>query len=131
MDKRCVVLYGSEAALLDTRGLILERAGYKAYVGDEFGRLQEIIITKNIELCILCQSLTPEQCDRVISFGSRIRPHMRILSLSATNVAAAAQKIDVLDTFVGPLLLIETVEQMIGPAKTSAGTAQLAKTPQK
>jgi hypothetical protein len=109
-----ILIYGSYLDLLTTRAQVLKTAGYTVYISVEFERSAEIVHTINVDLCILCQSLTPERCDQIVKFASQVRPEMKMLSLSAENVAGLPKTIAVLDRFVWPPILIATVGEMVG-----------------
>jgi DNA-binding response OmpR family regulator len=52
-----ILVYGNEPMLVTTRGLILERAGYKVFTAQTFANAMLVLMHHPIDLCVLCQSL--------------------------------------------------------------------------
>jgi hypothetical protein len=113
-----ILLDGSDTGLLALRGRVLESAGYVVHVSTRFEHSQEILNTTSVDMCILCQSLTYEESLQFLVFASRVSPNMKMLRLSPDdlpdNVSGGRESIEVLNTFVWPSLLIETVGKITG-----------------
>jgi len=53
-----ILVYGNEPMLVTTRGLILEKAGYKVFTAQAFGNAMLALMHHQIGACVLCQRLT-------------------------------------------------------------------------
>ncbi len=66
LSEPCILLYGNDDYLLETRQLVLERVGFIRTVSS-FLALHEIISTRNIDILILCHSLSREECEHALA----------------------------------------------------------------
>lgn len=76
-----VLIVSRDPMLLQTRKLILGTY----FQVEAAGRLSEAeaIIAKNyLDLVVLCYSLSPDECQRIVSLVSRQKPRPKILALS-------------------------------------------------
>jgi hypothetical protein len=56
-----ILVYGNESMLVTTRGLILEKAGYGLYTSSGFAGAMLTLMTQQIDILLLCQSLSEEE----------------------------------------------------------------------
>jgi hypothetical protein len=110
-----ILIFGHDAILLETRQLILERAGFQVWTATEAPRAVQILVTKRIDLFILCQSLSPKECGPILKTAHALRPEMENLVLGGELIGASAQERDTfLTTFLGPESLITFIQNKIG-----------------
>jgi hypothetical protein len=56
-----ILVCGNEPVLVTTRGLRLEKAGYKVFTAQAFGNAMLVLMHHQIYACVMCQSLTDEE----------------------------------------------------------------------
>jgi DNA-binding NtrC family response regulator len=119
-----ILIFGHDTILLETRRLILERAGFQVWIATEATEAVQILVTKRIDLFILCQSLSPKECVPILRTAHTLRPDMENLVMGGESVGASAQKRDTfLTTFLGPKSLIAFIQEKIS-AKTVRASIQ-------
>ena len=79
----CILVYGRDASLLETRCMLLETTGSKVYATTRWEDAERIIKEQHPTLFVLCYTLTPEDRSSVLHFAQRFSPEMRLLILTA------------------------------------------------
>jgi hypothetical protein len=75
-----ILVYGNEEILLKTRGLILEKAGYKVFTAQTFGNAMLVLMNYQIDVCVLCQSLTAEERRGIVETARALQPENQMCS---------------------------------------------------
>jgi DNA-binding response OmpR family regulator len=110
----CILIYGSDAVLIQSRGLVLEKAGFSVRTALELNDAELIISTRQVQLCILCRSLSSKECLTLLATAQNLHPKLKILSLHAdTTICYMGMDVEVLGTFLSPKSLIETVSRAL------------------
>jgi len=108
-----ILLYGKDRSLLNTRELILLRAGYRVFTASDLLEIDSVVQGESVDLLILCHTLTLEQCGRALAFGHSRWPFMKSLLLAATDSWCAAGKPElVFEAAAGPAELLATVGRL-------------------
>jgi DNA-binding response OmpR family regulator len=106
----CILIYGSDAVLIQSRGLVLEKAGFSVRTALELNDAELIISTRQVQLCILCRSLSSKECLTLLATAQNLHPKLKILSLHTdTTICYMGMDVEVLGAFLSPLSLIEAV----------------------
>jgi hypothetical protein len=109
----CILVYGSDLTLLETRKMVLERAGYETLMASTGVDAEKIMLRRTVSVLVLCHTLSTEKCEAIVEFAEHQRPSVSILTLTAGASSCANQANDVvLSTFKGPQLLVETVQAL-------------------
>lgn len=111
-DHAYILMYGVDLPLLASRKLILARNGCKVEITYRFEDFELSLRNRDAELCILCHSLSGDQCMNAIGLIEELSPETRILSLRSwmdEKKFTQSEHIEVLDTFMLPETLIQTV----------------------
>jgi hypothetical protein len=74
-----ILIYGKHPTLLRTRSLILEKDGFRVARTNNLADAIQQILTQEVALLILCQSLSNEERRRSILMANAVRPPMKIL----------------------------------------------------
>src|SRR5690348_5140819 len=82
-----MLLFGSDACLLESRRLLLEHAGYKVFSTLQLLELDQILSDTPIDLLILCHSLDKKKRESVDAVVRANHRKVKILALSAGFVA--------------------------------------------
>ena len=111
-----ILIFGHDAVLLETRQLILKKAGFQVWIASEATKAVQILVTEPIDLFILCQSLPLQECVSVLKTAHTLRPDMENLVLGVEALDDSAEKHDTfLTTFLDPGTLIAFIQNKISP----------------
>ena len=111
-----ILIFGHDAILLETRQLILKKAGFQVWIASEATKAVQILVTEPIDLFILCQSLPLQECVSVLKTAHTLRPDMENLVLGVDALGDSAEKHDTfLTTFLDPGTLIAFIQNKISP----------------
>ena len=109
-----MLIYGRDLSLLETRGWVLERAGYASFLALRLDELKEIAASQPIALLLLCHSLSPEDGEEAMKAAAALRPGIRNLLVTAnTSVASSARGERTVSAFDGPRAMIAAVAQAL------------------
>jgi hypothetical protein len=115
-----VLIYGQDQQLLDTRQWILEGAGYRVWSRTEISGIAHVIAYHQIDLLILCHSLSRDECESALVLARYESPLMKTLVLTADQCEYQAKLTsEVLDIRQGPTKLIAEVGKLI-PCESTA-----------
>jgi DNA-binding response OmpR family regulator len=110
-----IVLYGLDVELLESRGLVLEAAGYLICLCTALAEVKDVIQTKKIDLLILCHSLSFEQSRDTATAIRALWPNIRILSLNNKELTSRLTlKFEAISDFLGPEVLITKISHILG-----------------
>jgi len=108
-----ILIFGHDALLLETRSRLLEQTGYQVCRVANFDDLERILAAGQIDLLVLCHSLSMEECERSIAL-TFAWPQMKSLILTAGPKGYADQITGaVLDAMDGPAKLLSTVGKLV------------------
>jgi hypothetical protein len=79
-----ILLFGINARLLEARKSLLQSVGYRVYVASNLSAVSHMLREKEVDLLILCHSLSMEDRGRALAFTYRW-PMMRSLVLTAED----------------------------------------------
>lgn len=105
-----ILIYGRDLSLLETRGWVLERAGYASFLALKLEEVEQIAASQPIALLLLCHTLSPEDEVDAMQAVGKIRPGIRNLLVTAnTFVAVSARGERTVSAFDGPRAMIAAV----------------------
>ncbi len=109
-----LLIYGSDASLIQTRRWVLERVGHRVHTALQPEQFAQMLETEPADLIILCHSLSPHDRDAALSKATQLRPELGRLIL-ASDLAAIElrQQDELLSAFLNPQTLIGTVRNMV------------------
>src|SRR5260370_11621060 len=89
MQHGTILVYGNEPMLVTTRGLILEKAGYKVFTAQAFGNAMLVLMHHQIDACVLCQSLTDEERRGILETARALPPEIKcaVLDFPESEIA--------------------------------------------
>ena len=76
-----VLIYASDSLLAETRCWVLEQAGFEVTLVTGLLQAVQALTTQEINLLILCHSLSQADCESAVAFSHQVRPRMRNLLL--------------------------------------------------
>ncbi len=109
-----VLIFGHDPVLLETRRLLLNRAGFQVWIAAKATEAVDVLLNEPIDLFILCQSLPADVCERTLETAHTLRPEMINLLLGRENLSLAEHEQDTfLASFLDPLALIAFIQNKI------------------
>ena len=110
-----ILIYGRDPQLLETRRMVLERTGYTVLTTNALAEIDHTAALHRIDLCILCYSLSMEECGRALALVHSRCPLVKSLVLtSGASGCSSTHLLDqVFDAMEGPAKLISTVNQLV------------------
>ncbi len=108
-ERELILIYGRDAHLLDTRGWVLEQAGYRVLSVSSLSDAQQAAAVEDVRVSILCHSLSRADCEAAGTMAQAIAPQMIVLTLTAGKSAYSEPSMSVFD---GPRRLIEEVGKL-------------------
>jgi hypothetical protein len=76
-----ILVYGTDEMLVTTRGLILEKAGYTVFTARLFADAMLVLMNHQIDLCVLCHSLTGAERRGISETGHTLQPTTKCVVL--------------------------------------------------
>jgi hypothetical protein len=108
-----ILLYGRDTRLLESRQLVLQRAGYEVWIALGLAEIDAISQVEVVDLLILCHTLTVEECGRALFFSQSRWPLMKSLVLSALGSWCEGGEPDqVFDSVQGPAKLVAILSHL-------------------
>jgi hypothetical protein len=108
-----ILVYGNEEILLKTRGLILEKAGYKVFTAQTFGNAMLVLMNYQIDVCVLCQSLTDEERRGILETARALQPEIKCAVLDFEENVVATDGVDIIRGVAGPSTLLNAVGKVL------------------
>jgi hypothetical protein len=106
-----VLMYGTDAFLLETRRLVLTSTGYLVSCVLSLSDLEHFLRFRHPHLVVLCHSLSPEAQEQACRIVRRTSPESRTLLLS-TYDGTMPKDGAVVNCFEGPARLISAMAEL-------------------
>jgi hypothetical protein len=112
-----ILILGSNVLLLETRRLLLQRAGFDVTATRDLHTALALLASDSFEVFILCHSLSPHEVETALTLAHSLPVSTRNLVMTCPlSHRPAAPTDEVLGAFIRPQTLIETVHQLSDPA---------------
>jgi DNA-binding response OmpR family regulator len=109
-----ILLYGKDKTLLMTRRLILEKEGYRVFTAVEFGDAIQAAMTQRLDVLILCQTLSVEECKGVLETTREIAPSLKVIILDHKDtIDPISTREERLEVLTGPKALLASIDGML------------------
>lgn len=110
---RRVLIFGHDLTLLNTRKLILKRAGFEAGISEVCDEVETLLAASPVDLLIICHTADTEERSKILSIA-RTGRNPAILFLSADSQSpATAEDDEVFSTLDGPYDFLRTVCRLL------------------
>jgi len=111
-----ILIYGSDSRLVETRCWVLEKADFKVLTALNLTDVCLVLSAEEVDLLILCHTLSAKDRDTVLSFAHSARPEVKALVMDGITPDFRVGINDtVLSGFADPRLLISTVRKITRP----------------
>jgi DNA-binding NtrC family response regulator len=109
-----ILVYGHDPTLLETRRLILEKAGFTVYNTTEFDEFRLLACTHEFDLIILGSSVPSDEVDRILPVIHQCIPFTRVLVITNGDpVPPLSRNDEAFRALEGPKSLISKVNEML------------------
>ena len=108
-----ILVYGNEPMLVTTRGLILEKVGYKVFTAQAFGNAMLVLMHHQIDACVLCQSLTDDERRGILETARALQPEIKCAVLDFAESVVAPDGVDLIRGLAGPSTLLSAVGKIL------------------
>jgi hypothetical protein len=108
-----ILVYGNEEMLVTTRGLILETAGYKVFTAQQFGNAMLVLMNHQIDVCVLCQSLTGEERRGILETAHSLQPEIKCAVIDFEESEVTINGVDLIRGLVEPSTLLKTIGKLV------------------
>jgi DNA-binding NtrC family response regulator len=110
-----LLIYGNDSMLLTTRRLILEKAGHDVVTASTFSGAMLLLVNRQFDLLILCQSLNQEERRGMLESAHAINPNLKCVVLQFTGSHERIANEETVEGLRGPTNLIESIHRMLEP----------------
>jgi hypothetical protein len=108
-----ILVYGNELLLVEIRGLILGNAGYEVFTAKAFPDAMLVLMNYQIDVCVLCQSLTDEERRGIVETAHALQPEIKCVVIDFDEREIRIEGVDVMRGLVRPSALLNTVGSML------------------
>jgi hypothetical protein len=108
-----ILVYGNDEVLVMTRCLILGKAGYEIFTAQTFGNAMRVLMTHQIDLCVLCQSLTDKERRGILETAHALQPEIKCAVFDFEGREAPIEGADLIRGLVGPSTLLNAIGKLL------------------
>jgi DNA-binding NtrC family response regulator len=119
-----ILVYGNDVMLLTTRRMIFEKEGYTVSAADSLSNAALVLINHQIDVLVLCQSLSDEERRAVLETAHTFQPEIKVAALSFDGREVLMEGVSVHRALDGPPSLLAAIGQML-QEKTTQYTSNL------
>ncbi len=127
-DGRCALTFGYDATLISSRQRLLEKTGCTSLVASSMQEFQEALSSHAVDLVVICQTVSPEECHAVTRMVTEQAPRAQMLIMynrhDYCRPAGPAGSYVLFDSMSGPSNFVETAERMLLETATHAVSRQ-------
>jgi DNA-binding response OmpR family regulator len=99
--------------LLTTRGLVLENKGYGVLTAQTFSNAMLALMNHQIDIVVLCQSLTDEHRRGILETAHALQPEVRCAVLDSEASQGELEGADLIRGMAGPSTLLNAIENIL------------------
>lgn len=122
-----ILLYGSDRRLIETRELVLRRAGFDVHAAMQLSEFEQAGNRSTPEVIVLCHTLMQKECDEALKVVRSRWPKAQQLVLTAGSRGCTDRNVsDVMDAADGPEQLINHVAHLVSGQNVSHNLQRIA-----
>ncbi len=120
-----ILLYGTDQNLLNSRRLLLQRAGHEVYAVTDMWQIERLAFERSIDVVVFCHTLTANDICQGMAFCRIAWPQIAILRLNPMVEDTSPGWPNILSVKEGPARLVATVQQLLNvrQTRTAGGSA--------
>jgi CheY-like chemotaxis protein len=104
-----VLLVGHDPQLVEGRRRLLENHGFKVYTSAHFPALNQTLEAHEVDLLILCHSLSGKECDRAVELVRARLPRIEVMALISASAEPSVKREELPDMETGLKSLLTAV----------------------
>jgi DNA-binding NtrC family response regulator len=109
-----VLVFGRDHQLIHTRGLILEKAGFRVRTASSLPDIHQLLSEPTMDVLLLCHSLSTAECNEALAMTQERWPRIQTISLISGSSGCSSQPTDaIMNAADGPAKLIQEVNKHI------------------
>jgi DNA-binding NtrC family response regulator len=109
-----VLVFGRDYQLVHTRGLILEKAGFRVRTASSLPDIQQLLSEPAMDVMLLCHSLSTQECNEALVLTHERWPRIQTIALVSGSSDCGSQSVDtVIEATDGPAKLITAVRKRL------------------
>ena len=108
-----ILVYGNELLLVEIRGLILGNAGYEVFTAKAFPDAMLLLMNYQIDVCVLCQSLTGEERRGIMETAHSLQPEIKCAVIDFEESEVTINGVDLIRGLVEPSTLLKTIGKLV------------------
>lgn len=117
----CLLIYGHDAMLLQTRRWLLEGECFRVLSVADLAEVRRLVADEQIDLFVLCHSLSPRESREALTTARAIRPDIKGLFITVDGSSYAEEpQAGVVSCFGGPKVLLTAVRELLARRTAAA-----------
>lgn len=117
-----ILVYGRDERLQETRRMILASKGYRVIAVSSPAEIETMDSADEVDLLMLCHTLTTEECGRAIAAVQSRWPKARSLFLTSGRFGCHKEfRSEIFDSMEGPEKLVTKVSRLVDEEQVRAG----------
>ena len=119
--KRKALLFGHDESLLLSRKWLLASAGCECTVVANLAEYREKVLGCPVELIIICQTTSPDECSSAAEFATEHQSQAQLLIMFGRSARCVPEhEYVMLDAMAGPAVFMQPARRMLANAATRA-----------
>jgi DNA-binding response OmpR family regulator len=111
--KASVLIYGYDPKLLETRGWVLERNGFKVGIATHIEEATQIAETQPIDLLIICHTIPAEERRNIATVIQAVRPQVKVMLITTPSNPAPGGPWETVDALAGTEAMLAATRRAI------------------
>jgi DNA-binding NtrC family response regulator len=109
-----ILVFGSDDVLLNTRRMILQKAGFEALTASQISDAERIMKEHNVALLVVCSSVEIKDVSPVLEAASSGRPNIKILVVNHGTPIDTRSETESIDGLRGPTAFLTAIDRALG-----------------
>ena len=110
---RCVLVYGHDGRLLDTRRLVLSAAGLHVLTAARPEEAERLLMQQPVDLLLLCHTLSETERDAMLSDSRARWPQMKLLLVTTVMQPTPEGPWETVEALAGAEQMIEAARRTL------------------
>jgi DNA-binding response OmpR family regulator len=110
-----ILIYGNDPMLVKTRGLVLENVGYEVFSCTSFAGAMMTLMTHQVDILLLCQSLSNEERRGMVETVRALQPDTKCALFDFRKREDPMDGVDHIQGLTEPTALLNTVRKLLSP----------------
>jgi DNA-binding NtrC family response regulator len=109
-----VLVFGRDYQLVHTRGMILEKAGFRVRTASSLPDIQQLLSEPAMDVMLLCHSLSTQECTEALALTHERWPSIQTIALVSGSSDCGSEAADaIMESTAGPAKLISAVRSRL------------------